>query len=206
MNWDPLFKQHGRYFHNPHANMNAFVALLKKEKAQRVLDLGCGSGRHTVFLASKGFHVTALDNSDEGIQLTRQWLKKRGERARLVKGNAFARLPFPSHYFDAVVSVQVLHHGKIIEIRRAIQEVHRVLRKKGWAFITLTKIRHRFKGSKVKELAPRTYWSLNGYEKGAIHYLFTKEKIREEFNDFDVGRIWLDTDKYYCFFARKNQD
>ena len=34
----------------------------------RVLDLGCGSGRDTLFLAQHGFHVTAVDRSPEVIQ------------------------------------------------------------------------------------------------------------------------------------------
>jgi 2-polyprenyl-3-methyl-5-hydroxy-6-metoxy-1,4-benzoquinol methylase len=39
----------------------------KQNGARRILDLGCGKGRHTLLLAEMGFHVTALDLSSEGI-------------------------------------------------------------------------------------------------------------------------------------------
>ena len=45
------------------------VALRWKERGcQTVLDLGCGKGRHSLFLAELGFHVTAVDLSPEGIE------------------------------------------------------------------------------------------------------------------------------------------
>lgn len=40
------------------------------------LDLGCGQGRDSFFMLSKGFNVTAVDNSEEGIRDMREFLWK----------------------------------------------------------------------------------------------------------------------------------
>lgn len=39
---------------------------------RRALDLACGAGRHAIFLAERGFVVTAVDSSAIGVQLTRE--------------------------------------------------------------------------------------------------------------------------------------
>jgi len=44
----------------------------------RALDLACGAGRHALFLAARGFRVTAVDASRAGIKLTRRRARERG--------------------------------------------------------------------------------------------------------------------------------
>ncbi|KGF72807.1 hypothetical protein DO97_04895 [Neosynechococcus sphagnicola sy1] len=72
----------------------------------RVLDLGCGSGVHCVFLASEGFQVTGTDISEVGIANTSQKLSKLGLHANL-KVEAADVLDFRSDSFDLVICVGV---------------------------------------------------------------------------------------------------
>lgn len=44
----------------------------------RALDLACGAGRHAIFLAGRGFRVTAVDASRVGVELTSQRARERG--------------------------------------------------------------------------------------------------------------------------------
>jgi cyclopropane fatty-acyl-phospholipid synthase-like methyltransferase len=76
--WNEIFKRQGRVFTEPHEDMPGIVQLLKGRGASPVLDLGSGTGRHTVYLARHGFSVFGLDNSPEGINVTRQWLADEG--------------------------------------------------------------------------------------------------------------------------------
>src|SRR5262245_53664676 len=46
-------------------------ALLGEVRGLRVLDLGCGTGRHAIPLAAAGAHVTALDFSDGMLAVAR---------------------------------------------------------------------------------------------------------------------------------------
>src|SRR3989304_1152048 len=40
---------------------------LKIKKNAKILDLGCGRGRHSVYLSQKGFDVTGIDISTQNI-------------------------------------------------------------------------------------------------------------------------------------------
>ena len=66
----------------------------------RILDLACGKGRHSRYLAEKGFDVTGLDYSDASITFARQF-----EHERLAFYQHDMRLPFRINYFDAVMNM-----------------------------------------------------------------------------------------------------
>lgn len=65
----------------------------------RILDLACGKGRHSRYLAEKGFDVTGLDISAASITFARQF-----EHEKLNFYQHDMRLPFRINYFDAVVN------------------------------------------------------------------------------------------------------
>src|SRR5262249_18205033 len=65
-----------------------------------VLDLGCGTGRHARYLASRGFHVTGLDLSAESLRLARQ---REGPSLRFVRQDM--RLPFRTGTFDHILNL-----------------------------------------------------------------------------------------------------
>ncbi|HVE57786.1 MAG TPA: methyltransferase domain-containing protein [Pyrinomonadaceae bacterium] len=67
--WDARYA-HGKYSSaEPH---KLLIELAEKVKAGKALDLACGTGRHAIFLAEKGWRVTAVDNSAVGIEIARQ--------------------------------------------------------------------------------------------------------------------------------------
>ena len=49
--WNNIFKEKGKVFTVPHPDMREIVSYLKEKRAKRVLDLGCGTGRHLVLFA-----------------------------------------------------------------------------------------------------------------------------------------------------------
>jgi SAM-dependent methyltransferase len=123
--WDKIFKQYGRVFTEPHEDIPKIVKLFKKKGVKRVLDLGCGSGRHLVYLARHGFEVYGIDISETGIKLSKEWLKEENLKANLKIGDIYKKLPYSNNFFDAIISVQVLHHNRIEKIRKAIKEIER---------------------------------------------------------------------------------
>lgn len=68
--------------------------------APRALDVACGAGRHAVFLAARGFRVTAVDASRVGVELTRERARARGLEvdARVADLERGEFLPEPAAY------------------------------------------------------------------------------------------------------------
>jgi len=108
----------------------------------RVLDMGCGGGRHAFALYRRGCHVVALDRSASelhNVETMFAALRDEGEvpagaSARTVRGDAYA-LPFGDDNFDAVIAAEVLEH--LPDDERAMAELYRVLRPGGQIAVTV---------------------------------------------------------------------
>jgi SAM-dependent methyltransferase len=199
--WDKVFKEHGAFFAEPHVDMAHIVQLLAGKRARRVLDLGCGSGRHVVCLARNRFSVYGLDSSPEGIKMTRAWMRNEGLKAGLRLQSMTKPLPFKDSFFDAVISVQVIHHATLAEIRKVVKEIARVLKRDGVVYVTVPKLSNQAEA--FQEIEPGTFIPLDGLEKGLPHHFFTPEELRELFKDFEITDIHLDSGEHYCLLGKR---
>lgn len=101
----------------------------------RVLDLGCGSGRHARVLRDRGCDVVAVDFSRRLLELGRNALAPRN--VAWIEADA-VRLPFRDESVDAAVGVAVLHHLPTPDDRRAaLEEIRRLLVPGGPAFLSV---------------------------------------------------------------------
>jgi SAM-dependent methyltransferase len=108
----------------------------------RVLDLGCGGGRHAFEVLRRGAHVVAFDMDAgelDGVASMFAAMDKEGEvppgaTAETVVGDAL-HMPFEDASFDRVIAAEVLEH--IPEDMTAMREIHRVLKPGGQAAITV---------------------------------------------------------------------
>ena len=73
--WDKIFKERGKVLKKPQENIPELIKLLKKKGTERILDLGCGSGRHSVYLAKQRFNVYGIDIARSGVEIAKNWLK-----------------------------------------------------------------------------------------------------------------------------------
>jgi SAM-dependent methyltransferase len=206
--WDGIFREKGRVFHEIQENMPEIIELLKEKGARRVLDLGCGTGRHSVYLAENGMQVSGIDASPEGVSVTSEQMASKDLNGDFRIGNIYDKLPYPDGSFDAIISTQTLHHNKIEEIRKLIKEMERVLTADGSIFITVAARtqRHDEYTYPDKKIAPRTFVPLKGGEAGLIHYYFEEKGLKKEFGNFKT-RIWKGSDgRHLCLFGeRKSQ-
>jgi len=172
--WDRIFKKEKKAFPTILKDVQAVVKFFEKRNVKRVLDLGCGTGRHLIYLAKQGFDVYGIDISKHGIEIANKWSKEENLKAHLKIGDIYRKLPYENNFFDAIVSTKTVHHGKIENIRKLIKEMERILKPHGLIFITVTKRKSKKeipkeKLWKIKFIAPRTYIPLTGDERGLIH-------------------------------------
>ena len=91
------------------------------------LDVCCGVGSNPIFLAKKGFYVTALDISDKAVEFAREKAHAIGVDIDLLVGN-FLKLPFESKTFDFIFDFGCFHHVQVGDRTSFIEGVHRVLK------------------------------------------------------------------------------
>ena len=117
-------------------------ARLGLRAGDRVLDLGCGGGRHAFEAHRRGASVVALDRSTSetaACAALMAAMRAVGEASSAVLGTAVKAdglaLPFPDGAFDRVVAAEVLEH--VVEDTRAMAELARVLRPGGTLAVTV---------------------------------------------------------------------
>ena len=109
---------------------------------ERVLDMGCGAGRHAFEMYRRGADVVAFDQDADELAGVRELfvaMREAGEvpagaEADTKEGDALA-LPFADGEFDRIVAAEVLEH--IPADIQAIEELARVLRPGGTIALTV---------------------------------------------------------------------
>lgn len=109
-----------------------FLKNLGHVHGKKILELGCGRGELSVFLAKKGADVTGVDIGPHLVEASRLLAGVNGARCEFREGD-MTMLPFGDGGFDMVVGRSVLHHLSIPDMRRALEETHRVLKDGGSA-------------------------------------------------------------------------
>ncbi len=100
-------------------------------KPCRTLDLGCGAGNYAIYLASKGFDVTAIDISTEAIKIAKQNAKAKNVKCTFLVADVTENLPHFGKPFDFIYDWGLLHHVPPEKRTAYTQNVHRILTAKG---------------------------------------------------------------------------
>jgi ubiquinone/menaquinone biosynthesis C-methylase UbiE len=174
-----------------------------KHKVQKVLELGCGQGRDSLFFASKGLEVYAIDSSKVAIEDLMTKMNELNLDMKLKNINTVESLPFSDNYFDAVYSHMFYNMGFTDdELEFLFNESKRVLKNKGLLSFSVRSdkdIMYR-KGTKIME----NVYDINGFK---IRF-FTKQDIKFFVNDnFKIQNIIEDYEEpasLYFVICNKN--
>jgi D-alanine-D-alanine ligase len=120
--------------------VDLFSSLLRLSPEDKILDLCCGQGRHSLELARRGFKsVEGLDRSHYLIQKAKAHAKKEGLSLKFREGDA-RRLPYPPDTFDAVMILgnSFGYFETVQDDLRVLKEIFRVLKPWGRFIIDVT--------------------------------------------------------------------
>jgi SAM-dependent methyltransferase len=188
----------------PDPGVLEFAERLKQEGVRRVLDLGCGDGRHLIFLAKQGFMPSGVDNAFWGVRRAGEWAGREGLNVELACADVRS-LPWADESFDSVISNQVIHHQLLDAIRETILSVKRILRANGLFYFTVPKYPPgNWKDGKYTEVEKHTYAAWDGFEKDVPHHLFTIRELSSMLkNDFEVLEVKSDSGRQISALVRK---
>lgn len=119
--------------------VDLFSRTLALEPEDRILDLCCGQGRHSMELARRGFrHVEGIDRSHYLIQRAKSQAKKERLKVRFREGDA-RKLPYATDSFSAVLILgnSFGYFETVQDDLRVLTEVFRILRPGGRLLIDI---------------------------------------------------------------------
>lgn len=182
-NWDiasaPWWKE-------PAPEVYPLIIRWKKRKFNKILDLGCGIGRHSIFFSKNGFKVDATDLSSDGIEKLNKVIKK--EKLNIITKVAdMVSLPYGDGSFDCLIAFHVIYHTDDIGIEKTIGQIARVLKSGGEAFITFnSKESSIYKDPTNRHLTKNTIAKTKGHEAGVPHYYANKSDVEELLKAFEI--------------------
>ena len=152
----------------------------KLNKNSRILDLGCGSGRHLRYLAKKGHFVVGSDISETVLGVAHKKAIEDKLKNYVLLKHDMTDFPFVSNHFDAILSINVIEHAKLNDIKKSANEIYRTLKKGGLALVTApsTNDEDYKKGEKVgiREYIVRDH----------LHHFFNENDVKHVFSRFKI--------------------
>ncbi|MGV8026267.1 MAG: class I SAM-dependent methyltransferase [Anaerolineaceae bacterium] len=202
--WDKAYKKNPQQFTEPEKICALTDVLFPKYGVHRILDLGCGNGRHLVYFGKAGYQVFGTDLSGWGLQAASTWVSQENIPSRLALAD-MQSLPFANGSFDAIISFKVIQHNLEVDIQATFREIERVLRSDGLLVIDLLRYdpdSERFKKSAMVE--PHTFIPKSGLEKGMPHHAFTKAEVFDLLQSWKIKFFNTQQDKkHYTIVAQK---
>ena len=141
--------QHGWEVEEPSPDAVRFLERLRAEvPGGRLLDIGCGEGRHAIAAARRGFEVDAIDFEPLAIHRARRFAKLEGAAGIRFRVASVFGLPFADAAFDVALDYGCLHHQRKANWPAYKASLLRVLKPRGFYVLSVFSPRFRlFRGS-----------------------------------------------------------
>ena len=184
--WDEIYSNDSAFFgEEPSDFAQKCYSDFKRYDVKRLLELGCGQGRDSIFFASNGLDVYAVDSSKVAIENIKQKMRGKNICLHLSHFEVRQTLPFDSSHFDAVYS-HMFYNMRFIdeELKFLFKESSRVLKNNGLLYFSVRSDKDVLynKGKKIDS----NIYEINGFQ---IRF-FTKPQIKSFLsNRFEIKKI-----------------
>jgi SAM-dependent methyltransferase len=179
--WEQSYRNKDNFVFFPHEEVIRFVSkyfrkmtgfgefrdIVPLSGTEKALDVGCGIGRHLIYLNQMGFDAYGIDLSEEAVSVARGWATSKGVQNaedQIVVGDTRS-MPWPDDMFLFAVSHGVLDSMYFDIAKATMQELHRVLVPRGLFYCDL------IAGEAVEEIVE------TAHEKGTVQSYFDLKKI-----------------------------
>jgi len=185
--------RHGWAVEEPSSRVvRALERLSRLAPGGRLLDIGCGEGRHAIAAAKLGFSVTGVDFEPLALRRARRFAAAKRARGITFRRADALRLPLPAASFDVVLDCGCLHHQPKSDWPAYRAGVLRVLRPGG--FFVLSVFSPRFSLFRGR----RRRWHI---AQGAYRRCFTPRDIAQLFaRDFELLSLTEERDEQRGFW------
>lgn len=186
--WETAYAKGQNFVFYPHEEIIRFLArhvrrrtgldsykdIMPGAEGSRLLDVGCGIGRHLVLSHQMGFDTYGIDLSSKAISLARDWLKREGMKntdEQVLQGDV-RHLPWTEDYFQIAVSHGVFDSMPTEIARAGVEDLARVMTKGGLFYCDLVA------GNAAEETVK------SEHEKDTIQSYFDQQKIDRLFEGY----------------------
>lgn len=197
--WDNIYKKSNEQYkiNNKYLEINnrKLVELLGEIKGKKVLDIGCGNGFLSLYLAKKGAKVTSIDNSSFAIKNIKRLAELNKVFIKAKKMNVLDLNKMNQH-FDLIVGKFILHHIEPFEKFPKI--LFKILRKNGKGVFIENNSRNKILIFFRKYIVGKFGIPKYGDDQ---EYPFGSRKIKYLKNTFDHTKIYYPK---FVFFIKMN--
>ncbi len=175
--WNKLFNGVSDAFRNLPVSQKAvdvtdfFVA----NGAAEVVDVGCGLGRWSIYMAKQGLRPTGVDIVQRAIEIGKRWAAAEGVEVGFAVASATA-LPFPDRSFDGYIGSSLLDHLGRDNAGKAVAEMRRVLRPGGVFFLSFDAPDPEPDGHEI--LGDDSWYFTDGVHAGLLWRYFSDDEVK----------------------------
>lgn len=179
--WDSDFDKYIETEKNPSPLAHKAYQYIKKHNVSRMLEIGPGAGRDTIFFYMKNLEVTALDISSKMLDYLREKLPNlqtiHADIRQGVKN-------LPEESYDCIYARLSLHYFNDEDTKKIFNELYRILKKDGLIFLEVRSAKDD-KYDEAEKIDDFTYKT----PYGGYGHLFTEPALREKAQRFKILEI-----------------
>src|SRR3990167_7352940 len=179
----------------PASGVVKFVEWLRSQHVPlrgKAIDIGCGKGRNTAYLASVGLNAEAIDYIEPALAVARQLAHDRGftDRIEFIQSEIDQRWPFDDCTFDLAVDsfssidIETLHGREIYR-----DELLRTLKPGGYALVTVVSADDEWERERIASHPGPEPHSTVWPETGKFQKDYTEPELRQFYAPFEIVAI-----------------
>jgi len=161
----------------------------EKRKKIKVLDLGCGAGNNSKFLAENGFDVYGIDGSASAVKTSKERFKRWNLKGNFIRGD-FLDLPYKNNFFDLIIDRESIYANTFNNIKNIINGVYRKLKSNGFFISFIYNTYHPDKRF-GREMEQNTYKNFpkGSFQEAGVAHFFDMKEVLKLYSKFRIENI-----------------